>query len=162
MAGSNCETVTGTLDDQAIDFKFMVHAIHAGARAGYKVCGFGNTGYDFSGVVYPGKLNNCEGCHLADTYYPPDSSTALATTIDAGDRTTPLRGRGDHSGGGGLLSVPRRPGREAAHAVERLVQRGEGRRQRDLRAVETCAACHGPGKSVDVKVVHGVGSSNNN
>ena len=90
VAGSNCEAVTGTLDDQTIDFKFMIHAIHAGARAGYKVCGYSNTGYDFSHVVYPGKLDNCEGCHLADTYYPPDSSTAIATTIDAGDRTTPL------------------------------------------------------------------------
>ena len=59
VAGSNCEIVTGTLDDQTIDFKVMVHAIHAGAIADYKVCGFGNTGYDFSRVRYPGKLDNC-------------------------------------------------------------------------------------------------------
>ena len=29
VAGSNCEVVTGTLDDQSIDLKYMVHAIHA-------------------------------------------------------------------------------------------------------------------------------------
>ena len=28
-------------------------------------------------VAYPGKLNNCEGCHLPDTYYPPSSATAI-------------------------------------------------------------------------------------
>ena len=45
----------------------------------------------FTAVKYPGKLENCEGCHLPGTYYPPDATMALATTIDAGaDRSTPV------------------------------------------------------------------------
>ena len=131
VAGSNCESVTGTLDDQTIDFKVMIHAIHAGSLAGYKVCGFGNTGYDFSNVRYPGRLNNCEGCHLPDTYYPP-AATALATTFDAGliarRRSATSRSRPPAR----LLLVPQRRRGEAAHGVEWcLVQCGQGRQQRD-------------------------------
>jgi OmcA/MtrC family decaheme c-type cytochrome len=158
VAGSNCEAVTGTLDDQAIDLKFMVHAIHAGARGGYEVCGYNNTGYDFSDVVYPGKLVNCEGCHLADTYYPPNSTTAIATTIDAGDRTTPL---GDIAITAGSAAC------SACHSDTTAKQHmefngGSFSAVKDANsrttAVETCANCHGPGKPADVKVEHGVGS----
>ncbi len=39
VAGSSCQAVTGTLDDQTIDFKVMVHAIHAGAIAGTRSAG---------------------------------------------------------------------------------------------------------------------------
>ncbi len=171
VAGSSCETVTGTLDDQSIDFKYMVHAIHAGELAGYMVCGYGNTGYDFSHVRYPGKLNNCEGCHLPDTYYPPDSTVALATTFDAApassaDRSTPL---------GDIATTP-------ATAVCSTCHSSEAARNHMLSAVaggsvtavkdaasrtpstppETCAACHGPGMPIDVKKVHGVAEFNYN
>ncbi|MCU0976738.1 MAG: OmcA/MtrC family decaheme c-type cytochrome, partial [Steroidobacteraceae bacterium] len=81
VAGSNCETVTGTLDDQTIDMKVMIHAIHAGPLADYQVCGFGNAGYDYSDVTYVGKLNNCEGCHKPDTYYPVDSTAVVGPTL---------------------------------------------------------------------------------
>lgn len=161
VAGSNCETVTGTLDDQAIDLKYMIHSIHAGAVAGYKVCGYGNTGYDFSRLKYPGKINNCEGCHLAGTYYPPDPTTAIATTIDAGpDRSTPL---GD---------VAITPGSAACSSCHRSSQ---ARIHMELNGgsfsavkaadsttpgapVEACSTCHGAGKTYDVKTEHGVGS----
>lgn len=163
VAGSNCETVTGTTDDQTIDLKVMVHAIHAGAIAGYKVCGYNNTGYDFSHVNYPGKLNNCEGCHLPDTYYPPNPATAIATTIDAApagnpDRSTPL---------GDVAITP-------ATAVCSTCHTGESARRHFLlnggsfdavkaadgstpgAPVEQCGTCHGPGRSADVKVQHGI------
>lgn len=157
VAGSNCEAVTGTLDDQAIDLKYMIHAIHAGARANYSVCGFGNTGFNFAGVVYPGKLVNCEGCHVADSYYPPNSSTALATTIDAGDRSTPL---------GDIAITAATAACSACHSDATAKQHMEFNggsfsavKDADSRttAVETCANCHGPGKPADVKVEHGVG-----
>jgi OmcA/MtrC family decaheme c-type cytochrome len=166
VAGSSCETVTGTLDDQTIDFKVMVHAIHAGAEAGYKVCGFGNTGYDFSYVKYPGRLENCEGCHLPDTYYPPAPGAALATTFDAGDRSTPL---------GDVATTP-------ATAVCSVCHASQDARNHMLAAAaggsvtavkdaasrtpstppETCATCHGPGGEADVKKVHGVAEFTHN
>ena len=68
-------------DDAPIDMKRMVHAIHAGTIG---VCGYRNSARPYFDVVYPGKLNNCEGCHLEGTYYPVDPTAVLATTVDAG------------------------------------------------------------------------------
>jgi OmcA/MtrC family decaheme c-type cytochrome len=166
VAGSNCQSVTGTLDDQTIDFKVMVHAIHAGADAGYKVCGYGNTGYDFSYVRYPGRLNNCEGCHLPGTYYPPDSTVALATTFDAGDRATPL---------GDVATTPATAVCSVCHtsqdARNHMLSSAAGGSVTAVKDAasrtpgtppETCAACHGPGKDADVKKVHGVAEFNYN
>ena len=165
VAGSNCETVTGTLDDQSIDFKFMVHAIHAGSIAGYKVCGYNNTGYDFSEVTYPGKLNNCEGCHLPDTYYPPDATTALATTFDAApDRATPLGDRAVspattvcstcHTSGSSRVHMELNGGSfDAIKAADSTTPGAP---------LEACGTCHGPGRSADVKTVHGIGQFNFN
>ena len=165
VAGSNCEAVTGTLDDQTIDLKVMVHAIHAGPLAGYKVCGYNNTGYDFSHVTYPGRLNNCEGCHRSDpaTYYPPEPGVALATTIDAGpDRSTPL---GDvaispatavcsacHTGISARVHMELNGGSfNAIKAADSTIPGA---------ALETCGTCHGPGRVADVKIVHGIGRFN--
>ena len=166
VANSNCQAVTGTLDDQTIDFKVMVHAIHAGAKAGYKVCGYGNTGYDFSYVRYPGRLNNCEGCHLPGTYYPPDSTVALATTFDAGDRSTPL---------GDVATTPATAVCSVCHtsqdARNHMLSAGPGGSVTAVKDAasrtpgtppETCATCHGPGKDADVKKVHGVAEFNYN
>ena len=166
VANSSCQSVTGTLDDQTIDFKVMVHAIHAGAIAGYKVCGYGNTGYDFSHVRYPGRLNNCEGCHLPDTYYPPDSTVALATTFDAGDRSTPL---------GDVATTPATAVCSVCHtsqdARNHMLSSAAGGSVTAVKDAasrtpgtppETCAACHGPGKDADVKKVHGVAEFNYN
>jgi len=169
VAGSSCESVTGTLDDQTIDLKVMVHAIHAGALANYKVCGYNNTGYDFSHVRYPGKLNNCEGCHLPGTYYPPDAATAIATTLDAApatnpDRATPL---------GDIAVTPGTAVCSSCHtgALAKAHMEQSGGSFSAVKAadsstpgtpVETCGTCHGPGRSADVKVIHGVGQFNSN
>lgn len=162
-AGSNCETVTGTLDDQTIDFKVMVHGIHAGEIAQYKVCGYNNIGYDFSHVRYPGKLNNCEGCHLPGTYYPPDAATALATTLDAApagnpDRSTPL---------GDVAVTPGTAVCSTCHtdvAARSHMELNSGSfvavKAADSTiavAPETCSTCHGEGRSADVRTVHGIG-----
>ena len=86
VGGSDCVNDLGT-DDQAIDLKNMIHGIHAGNIG---VCGFGNSSHPYFGVVYPGRLNNCEGCHAAGGYYPVDPGGLLGTTIDANDPSTPV------------------------------------------------------------------------
>ncbi len=89
VADTDCVDMLGT-DDAPIDLKYMIHAIHAGAEADYTVCGRGSSAHSFAHVRYPGKLNNCEGCHntpaanATASYYPVDPTDVLATTVDAG------------------------------------------------------------------------------
>ena len=86
----DCDAVLGP-DDVTIDMKVMIHAIHAGGATGetYEVCGYQNSvhSYDF---VYPGRLDNCEGCHNEGTYFPVDPAAVLGTTVDVGADPTPI------------------------------------------------------------------------
>ena len=129
----------------------MVHAIHAGSLvASYKVCGFGNTGYDFSNVRYPGKLNNCEGCHLPDTYYPPDPATRSRR------RSMRRRSTARRRSATSRLRRARRCARRATPAARRAQAHGASNggsfnavKDADSRTpgapLETCGDCHGPG-----------------
>jgi len=154
--GGTCLSDLGA-DDQTIDFKHMIHGIHASGEIGksYDVCGFGNSAHSFD-FIYPGRLNNCEGCHLADTYYPVDSAQVFGTTFDANDPAILTDDR---------VVSPNASVCSACHIgaldIEHMEQNGA-----DFNAskaadgtltssgVETCAVCHGPGKTADVKVMH--------
>ncbi len=148
-------------DDSPIDFKRMIHAMHTSGEIGvpFNVCGYGNSVHIFD-YIYPGKLNNCEGCHLEDTYYPVDPSRVLGTTVDANDPATPTDDR---------VISPNTSVCSACHtstlAAEHMQQNGG-----DFNAtkaanyvlissgVETCGVCHGPGRVADVKEMHEVGT----
>ncbi len=155
VAGSACVNTLGA-DDQSLDFKNMIHGIHSGNIG---VCGFGNSAVPFFDVVYPGRLNNCEGCHLAGGYYPVEPGEILGTTVDANDPSTPTDDvvvspnasacSGCHVGFLAAEHMKQNGGDFAASkaADSTLVSSG----------VETCVLCHGPGRTADVGVVHGVG-----
>jgi OmcA/MtrC family decaheme c-type cytochrome len=155
VATSECVNELGT-DDQSIDLKYMIHGIHAGQIG---VCGYRNSAHPYFDVVYPGRLNNCEGCHLPDTYYPVDATKVLATTVDAGaDRSTLTDD---------VAISPNTAVCSSCHtgtlAAEHMKQNGgdfAARKSEDgtliSSGVETCAVCHGPGGTADVKEVHGV------
>ena len=84
--------LTGGIDgknEEAIDFKRLIHGIHAAAKQHYNgtpahgfreqglvIYGFGGNANDFSDVRFPGVLSNCEACHLPDTYKLTDRSAA--------------------------------------------------------------------------------------
>jgi OmcA/MtrC family decaheme c-type cytochrome len=146
-------------DDAPLDLKYMVHAIHAGITTGYTVCGFRNSVHRYDQVVYPGRLNNCEGCHLTDAYYPVAAGIRLGTTVSAGL----LAGPTDD-----VVVSPNTAACYGCHvdgvAVEHMKQNGGdfvATKASDSRLisaeVETCVLCHGPGRSADVKEAHGVG-----
>jgi OmcA/MtrC family decaheme c-type cytochrome len=148
-------------DDVSIDFKRMIHAMHSSRETGvpFNVCGFRNSTHVFD-FVYPGKLNNCEGCHLEDTYYPVDPTQVLGTTVDANDPSTPTDDR---------VISPNTAVCSACHtsalAAEHMRQNGgdfNATKAADYSLVslevETCSICHGPGRVADVKEMHGVGS----
>jgi OmcA/MtrC family decaheme c-type cytochrome len=86
---------SGTVDnkrEEAIDFKYMIHAIHAGAAAedgfrenGIVIYGFGSSPNNFSDVRMPAGLNNlrnCSGCHTGTTFAVPLNANALPTTVN--------------------------------------------------------------------------------
>ncbi len=162
-AASECVTELGA-DDETIDMKVMVHAIHAGTIG---ICGYRDSAHPYFDVVYPGQLNNCEGCHEPGTYYPVDADERLATSIDAGPGG--LAATADRSTLTDDVAIsPNSAVCSACHtsdlARQHMIQNGG-----DFEAgkddngniissgVETCSLCHGPGRSADVGEVHGVG-----
>jgi OmcA/MtrC family decaheme c-type cytochrome len=147
-------------DDQTVDFKRMVHQIHATGELGTTVdiCGYGGR-LNVLEAEYPGRLNNCEGCHLEGTYYPDDpydSAVVFGTTIDANN---PAILTDD------VVISPNVAVCSACHtdqlAADHMTQNGgdfAASKAADgtlvSGSVETCRVCHGPGKTADVKVVH--------
>ena len=155
-SGGSCLAEFGA-DDTSIDFKRMIHQMHASGQIGvpFDVCGFGSSAHTFD-YVYPGHLNNCEGCHLEDTYYPVDGSEVLGTTVDVNDPATPTDDRvispntavcsTCHTGELEIVHMTQNGGDfNATKAADySLISSG----------VESCAVCHGPGRIADVKVMH--------
>ena len=86
------------LKEQSIDFKLMIHAIHGAAKreAPYVVYGFGNREHVFSAeeVTFPGILNDCEACHVGESYLLPVRDGVLASTVDS-DPTAATRADAD-------------------------------------------------------------------
>jgi OmcA/MtrC family decaheme c-type cytochrome len=142
-------------DEASIDFKVMIHRIHS---ANAQICGFGNSIHDFTDLRFPGQLNNCEGCHLPDTYYPVDGARVQGTTIRTFDRTTLADDRAVspnastcsacHTDSLAQVHMEQNGGNFNAEKTEdgTLVSAG----------TETCALCHGPGRVADVKRMHGL------
>ena len=72
--------------EEAIDFKRMIHQIHAGAELqdGIVIYGFGGRPHDYGHVNFIGNLTNCETCHVAGSYSTEAASATLPSTIDTG------------------------------------------------------------------------------
>lgn len=143
--------VAGLAGGRPWDFKYMIHGIHAGT-------------YNHGGItfpdVYPGALNNCEGCHRPDTYYPVDPTTKFGTTIQWGTaRNTPADD---------LAITPNVAACVTCHtdsiAKAHMEQNGgvvtpsviKNAAGQTIAPAETCQVCHGAGASSDVKVMHDV------
>jgi OmcA/MtrC family decaheme c-type cytochrome len=169
--------VDGKLEE-SIDFKRMIHGIHgAGMREkGIVVYGFGSSVNDFSGVRFPGILNDCTTCHTTSSYQltglweTPTENGILGSTIsttptavDAGTYATQLATPDDD-----LNITPTAAVCSSCHdgalQAQHMIMNGAvfAATQTDisnhtvLGGYETCAICHGPGAIADVKVVHGV------
>jgi len=144
--------------------KVMIHALHAAdyTKEPYEACGFrfpsGGTAHTFD-FVYPGKLNNCEGCHVEDGFYPVDPAEVLGTTVDANDPAIPTDD---------VVVSPNSAVCSSCHvsslAANHMMQNGgdfNATKDADSNlvssGVETCQLCHGPGASADTGEMHGVG-----
>jgi len=141
-------------DEVPVDFKSMIHAIHAAGKreSDLVIVGFRGSVHDFSHVTYPGVLNNCETCHNSGTYELPLGAGVLATTIDMGNDLADPADDLNISATAAVCSACHDSELPRAH----MEQNGAdfAVTEAGLR-IESCAVCHGSGKVSDVTLVHG-------
>jgi len=155
VAGSECDMELG-LDDQPIDLKRMIHAMHSGNVG---MCGYGNSAHPFFDLRFPGHLNNCEGCHLTNTFYPVDPTKVLGTTFDVGADRSDLTDDVVVSPNTSVCSACHTSALAAEHMEQNGGDFSAGKSATGAlisASVETCQLCHGPGRVADVRVMHGV------
>jgi OmcA/MtrC family decaheme c-type cytochrome len=170
--------VASTLDgkrEESVDFKRMIHGIHAGAASAH---GFRENGLvvggetDFSDVRFPGILQDCETCHLAGTYVLdgvwelPTENGILSSTIAAAPlgTTAATIGAEVEDPADDLNITPTAAVCSSCHDGDLAKAHMEipggavfDMTQDDITGapvIETCAICHGPGRDADVELVH--------
>ena len=181
----NTNTADG-MENQTIDFKHMIHAVHAADMRNFP---YVIATDDFSEVQYPRLLSECQACHLPGTYSLPLGDQVLASTVHTG--ATNLVGRG-----GGVYAPSEAVARDptddnnlspegsvcsSCHdsdlAIEHMSVRSDSfisfgnaflnnpfpitdpdtQERIDMeQPQENCFFCHGPGRIVDIAVAHGL------
>jgi OmcA/MtrC family decaheme c-type cytochrome len=157
--------------EESIDFKRMIHGIHAGqsGKGGFRtkgivVYGFGGSVNDFSNVVFPGRLSNCTTCHtetsyqLQGTWATPTASGILGSTISTGASTTDPTDNLRITPTAAVCSSCHDSDTAKAHMQDAFNAGNFSATQAAISAgtAEACTFCHAPGRALDVKTVHGV------
>lgn len=148
--------------EESLDFKTMVHGIHAAAFreqplqiVGFR--GFSTHVYDETTVHYPAPLTNCRSCHINDSYALPIPPTVLGVSVDTGsDRMNP----GDDIVTSPAMAVCGSCHDSEASAAHMTNFGGDPlttQAQLDSGVTsEQCANCHGRGEFSAVDTVHGI------
>ena len=163
--------LTGGVDgkrEESIDFRTMIHAIHAGEAAnggfrenGITIYGRGGTPVSFARVAFPGNLAKCTACHTANSYQLGGQWVStwagglLTTTTSSG--ATPSDAADDLKTT--WTAAVCASCHDSASANYHMTLNGGAFDQTLAVAssqIETCSVCHGVGRVYDVKVVHGV------
>jgi OmcA/MtrC family decaheme c-type cytochrome len=158
-----------------IDFKTMVHSIHAGGfrKTPFVVVGFNSSVNDFSGVRFPAQLRNCTSCHVEvngkGTFELPLKPTVLGTTVTTQStyqvalgaaRTISVNPSDD------LKISPTAAVCSSCHdkaeVKTHMIRTGRASFSTTQASIgttvkERCANCHGPGKEEDVRRAHEIG-----
>ncbi|PLW66963.1 OmcA/MtrC family decaheme c-type cytochrome [Pseudohalioglobus lutimaris] len=147
-------------DEESIDFKTMIHGIHAPSMrenaleiVGFR--GFSTHRYNEEAVHYPGDLSNCTACHTSSGYTLPLADSVLGTTVDTGaDRADP---------NDDVVITPASAVCSSCHddkvAIAHMESNG-GSFSTTQGAIDTgevveeCSVCHAEGRSADVSAVH--------
>jgi OmcA/MtrC family decaheme c-type cytochrome len=159
------------LQERSIDFKRLIHGIHASSEAaggfretGYFVYGYRGSKHDFGEVRFPGILSDCNTCHVDDSYQVPLSSDVSPSVVDSGST---IDGSGtlvvDLDPSNDLVITPTAAVCSACHdkaiAQAHMEQNGAQfgvSRAAAAAGTETCEVCHSSGTTADVAVVHNV------
>jgi OmcA/MtrC family decaheme c-type cytochrome len=164
-----------------IDFKVLVHSIHAGGfrTNPYVIVGFQSSVNDFSYVRFPTELRDCTNCHIdangKGTFELPLKPGVLGTTVKTqsvfqvalptptqpGDRAIDVNPAND------LRITPTAAVCSSCHdkaeVKSHMVRTGGASFATTQSAIgktvnERCANCHGPGKDEDIRKAHEIGS----
>jgi OmcA/MtrC family decaheme c-type cytochrome len=159
----------GSGAEESIDFKRLVHGIHAGGfrESPLVIIGFRGAVNDFSGVRFPKELRNCALCHIDNggvgTFELRNPSKLGSTIVSQSLLTIP--GTIDVDPANDLKISPIAAACSACHdsseVRQHMVRMGAsfGQPQTVLEGKELCMSCHGPGGEKDVRRVHEVGVS---
>lgn len=156
--------------EESIDFKTMIHGIHAGqagkggARTrGLVVYGFGGSVNDFGTVVFPGRLADCASCHTGDSYRlsglwtAPTANGIPGTTVGSGASGTDPADNLRNSPIAAVCTSCHDSDTTKAHVSHAVAGGSLGATQAAINAkTENCQQCHGVGVPLDVKTAHGV------
>ncbi len=160
---------SGEVYVHSVDFKVMIHKIHAGRELAQAYVLGGNPApnatnpggnpVDFGATRYPGRLASCATCHVGASYTLPLPTGRLSSRDEiracnqdpAADSNAycesasfvVVETRTLHSETAACTSCHDSPA-SAAHAEVMTTTSG----------VESCATCHGPGQFQDVERVH--------
>ncbi|MBE7561165.1 OmcA/MtrC family decaheme c-type cytochrome [bacterium] len=146
LATDYSQRPAGTLPPSTIDFKTMIHKIHAGSHLtkGYKVYGFGQALHDYSEVHFPAVLNNCEKCHKPGTQFAPTPAGTINQIITATGLPS-----------GAIVSNlgPTTAACTGCHDTDAAAAHAQSNTGSPS-GVEACGVCHGQYRSEAVDVVH--------
>jgi OmcA/MtrC family decaheme c-type cytochrome len=164
--------LTGGTDgklEESIDFKTMIHGIHASQTAaggkretGLVIYGFGGSVNDFSTLRFPGKVNDCALCHSGSSYQitgiwqSPTANGILGTTISTAASTTDPSDNLRISPIAAVCSSCHDNSVVRAHMLSNGANLSATQATLNTTVLELCPICHGPGNIADVQVVHGV------
>jgi hypothetical protein len=152
--------------EEPIDFKYLVHAIHAGStrKKPFVVIGFNHSVNDFSKTVFPAPgLGTCEACHLPGTYQVVTRPGKLGTTAVTNSVLTSTQKTVDNNPADNLRITPIAAACSACHGGSivrsHIIQNGGAfdalQQNIDSGAVaERCVNCHGQGKPNDISIAH--------
>lgn len=171
------------LESQTVDFKYMIHAIHAADMRNFPyVIAAG----DFSEVTYPRSPSDCQACHFPGTYSLPFGEQVLASTVHTGATNLVGRGGGAYAPSEAVARNPTVDNNLSAEssvcsschdsqvAIDHMSRRSDSfisfgngflanpdpvgdpdtQAKIDAAGPENCTFCHGPGRFVDVADAH--------
>lgn len=158
--------------ETAIDFKRMVHSIHAGKfrTSPFIVIGFNTSINDFSGVRFPARLSDCTNCHIDNgtkgTFELPLAASIPGTTVTTGSVYAVAAGATrtiDVNPFNDLKITPTAATCSGCHdkaeVRSHMIRTGGASFATQQQAIglsvkERCANCHGPGKEESVRRAH--------
>ncbi|MFV8819615.1 OmcA/MtrC family decaheme c-type cytochrome [Haliea sp. E17] len=149
-------------DEESLDFKTMIHGIHAAAirENPLQVVGFsGRTTYvyDTDSVHYPGNIGNCQACHTSSGFTLPLAEGVLGSSVDTGALHDDPRDDVVVSPTAAVCSSCHDDTVAKSHMSANGGNFSTSQAALDnADVVEQCSVCHGSGRVADVAEVHPV------